>query len=235
MADTELVRPGGRGKFKRHIYYRRPDEGEQRRWIVWAGRQDVENMSLRGFEPLWDYGLLPENDPSGEPESNPWRHILTSPGGPEEFPVEQVMVLRWYKEEDCPVPGIKFPQLSGHKVKEYQCPECNRSPFAAFDGLGGVDPLGRHLRLIHTWDRASLVKYGEKVGIDFDAIYSHVEKTIEFSVTAESPKEPEETPEDSIVVGEFECSCGWEPKSNAKRPATALRMHSRTHLEAVTA
>ncbi len=234
MTEAEVQRPGGRGgKFKRHMYYRRPDKGEQRRWIVVAGRQDLEGMALRGFTPLWDYGLLPETGADGAAEQNIWRHILTSPGGPEEFPVEQVMTLRWYREQDCPVPGTKFPQLAGHKVKEYQCPECRRPAFAAFDGLGGVDPLGRHLRLIHSWDRASLVKYGEKVGIDFDAIYSNVETTIEFGHEEEKPEE--EAPVDGIVVGEFECSCGWKPKANARRPAVALRMHSRSHLEAVTA
>ncbi len=231
MAETEYTSSLGRGgKFKRHIYYRRPDEGEQRRWIVVAGRQDMEDMSLRGFEPLWKYGLLPEGEP------NIWKHILTQPGGPEEFPAEQVMISRWYKDEDCPVPGTVFPQLQGHKVKEYQCPECSRVPFAALDGLGGIEPLGRHMRLIHTWDRASLVKYGEKVGIDFDAIYSHIEKTFEFSGDTQTEK-PEEKPveKNDVVVGEFECSCGWKPKRNAKRPAAALSMHSRTHLEAVVA
>ena len=234
---AEFTKYTGRGgKYKRHQYYRRPDEGEERRWIVVAGRQDLEDMLILGFEPLMKYGLLPVNIPgTDEPESNIWRHILSHPDGPGEFTAEQVMVSRWYREEDCPVPGTVFPQLQGHKVKEYQCPECRRLPFAAIDGFGGVEPLGRHLRLIHSWDRVSLVKYGEKVGIDFDAIYSSVETEVVFS--GEVPKEEakEETKEDTLVVGEFECSCGWKPKGNAKRPATALKMHSRTHLEAVPA
>ncbi|KKM97529.1 hypothetical protein LCGC14_1167160, partial [marine sediment metagenome] len=104
--------------------------------------------------------------------------------------------------------------------------------FPSIDGFGGVAPLAIHLRVIHSWDRNSIVKYGEKVGIDFDAIYSHVEKTFEFSGDAQVEK-PEE--KNDLVVGEFECSCGWKPKRNAKRPAAALSMHSRTHLEAVTA
>ena len=233
---------GRRGKFKQHMYYRRPDKGEHRRWIVVGGRGDVEDMSQLGFEPLWKFGLLRKTVPgTNEGEQNIWATILEHPDGPAAFPAEQVMISRWYRPEDCPVLGVTFPQLAGHKVKEYQCPECRRPAFAAIDGFGAIEPLGRHLRLIHRWDRVSLVRYGEKVGIDFDAIYSNIEKEYEFEGEAprETPEEaPEETPEEKpgILVGEFDCDqCDWKPKPNAKRPGFALMMHKKTHKVAVPA
>jgi hypothetical protein len=229
MPDTEMksgIRGGG--KFDKAMYARRPDEGEHRRWITVVSRTKLEDYMIRGFVPLWKYGYIQPSEP------NRWTHILQHPDGPAEFPAEQVMVLRWYKPEDCPHPGVKFAQLGGHKVKEYKCPECKRTSYA-FDGLGGIEPLGRHLRIHHKWDRASLVKYGEAVGIDFDAIYSSIEKTYEFE--PESAPEPERIDETGLVtVGEFDCDeCDWKPKANAKKPGFALMMHKRTHKEPVPA
>lgn len=231
QADYQAAMGKG-GKYETHLYYRRPDRGEHRRWIVVGMRSALEDMSLRGFEPLFKYGRLEKPEAATAREQgkdvyvwDQWRPILQHPDGPAEFPAEQVMTLRWYKE--CPVPGTVFPQLAGHKLKERQCPECTRAPFLAIDGLGGVEALGRHLRLIHSWDRASLVKYGERVGIDFDAIYSNIEEDIDFDTVAQEAKPPPEEPSDGIVA-EFDCDeCDWKPKPRAKSRGQALIMHKR--------
>jgi hypothetical protein len=215
MADVEpqVIRTRN-PKYEKAMYFRRPRDWENHPgWIVTAGTNAgrVESYMWRGFEPLHKYGHIEGSEAGG----NPWQQILEHPDGPAEFPAEQVMVLRWYKEKDCPVPGVKFPQLQGHKIVEYKCPECKREPFAAIDGEGGVEPLAFHLRVRHAWDRASLVRYGEKVGIDFDAIYSHVQETIEFEL---GEKE----------TGEHDCpECDWKPKDSAKRPDVALRFHQK--------
>ena len=94
--------------------------------------------------------------------------------GPAEFPLEQIMALRWWRPQDVPLPGVRFPQLTGHKVKEIPCPDCKR-PFFAMDGEGGVAELARHLRIMHNWDTKQLDTYGERVGINFDAIYKMLE------------------------------------------------------------
>lgn len=241
MPGSEFVASMGKGgKFETHLYYRRPNTGEQKGWIVVGPRTHVEDYTMRGFEPMWKYGIVErhervfENAQGDAYVFNQWRPILSHPDGPAEFPAEQVMILRWYKPEDCPVPGTAFPQLAGHKIKEYKCPECDRPPFAARDGLGGVEPLGRHLRLLHSWDRASLVKYGETVGIDFDAIYSNIEQEYEFVGGVVEGKAPAQEKSD-VLVGEFDCECGWKPKANAKKPGFALMMHKRTHKEPVLA
>ena len=213
----------GGGKFETYIYARRPDKEPDARWIVTLARTSLEDYMIRGFEPLWKYGR-----PNRKGDANKWVAILSHPDGAKEFPVEQVMQFRWYRDEDNPLPGTKYPQLVGHKVKEYKCPECRRI-FPAFDGLGGIEDLGRHLKIIHSWDRASLVRYGEKVGIDFDAIYSNIEKTYEFDGSAVG-KAPEEAPEEPGIetVGEFDCDeCDWKPKPDAKRPGFALMSHKR--------
>lgn len=234
MADYQTFGHGA--KFEKHGYYRRPLDGEEAGWIVVSGTNPERQSDLfrRGFIPLPKYGNIEDYEARArrtgqmaddEVIDTPWRPILEHPDGPAEFPAEQVMILRWYKEEDCPVPGTAFPQLKGHRVIEYKCPECSRPPFAAINGMGGIEPLARHLRVLHSWDRASLVRYGERVGLDFDAIYSTIQETVEFG-EAEKPKKK----------SGFACDeCDWKPKANAKRPALALSLHSKEHTFQVTA
>jgi len=230
MADIQTRAYSGSGtKFEQHIYYRRPLTGDEPGWIVIQGTnmERQRDLMLRGFEPLNKFGTLESRESYlrqtgalGKDEPmDPWRVILEHPEGPKEFPAEQVMILRWYQDEHCPIPGTKFPQLGGHSIVEYQCPECRCLPFAAIDGVGGIEPLGRHLRIVHSWDRASLVKYGEKVNIDFDAIYSSIVHEYEFSGAKKERKS-----------SGFDCDeCDWTPKANAKRPALALTLHKKEH------
>lgn len=236
MSDSS-VWSGTGSKFEKHIYYRRPktdDRGqpaENAGWITIQGNNldRMRDLMLRGFQPLSQYGTQEDwvrkqvqagRMAANEPLDSPWRPILEHPDGPAEFPVEQILVSRWYKDVDCPVPGTKFPQLGGSKVVEIRCPECNRPPFQVIDGMGGVEPLARHLRLIHSWDRTSLTRYGERVNIDFDAIYSNVKSEYEFGGAKKAERKS----------SGFDCpDCDWTPKANAKRPAQALALHAKEH------
>lgn len=229
MTDVQTRAYSGSGsKFEQHIYYKRPLTGDEPGWIVIQGTnmERQRDLMLRGFQPLNQYGTLEARESFlrqtgalGKDEPmDPWRVILEHPDGPREFPADQVMTLRWYQDEHCPIPGTKFPQLGGHSIVEYQCPECRCLPFAAIDGVGGIEPLGRHLRIVHSWDRASLVKYGEKVNIDFDAIYSSIVHEYEFSGAKK------------VKSSGFDCpDCDWTPKANAKRPKLALSLHQKEH------
>ncbi len=163
-------------KYTKDGYYRRPLTGEDAGWIVIGpvsgNGTAVEDFISRGFEPLKKYGHIDPN------EKNKWKKILEHPDGPGEFPLSQIMDLRWWRTQDCPLPGVHFPQLVGHKVKEIPCPDCKR-PFFAVDGEGGVGELARHLRIMHGWDTKQLDTYGERVGINFDAIYEMPEHSFE--------------------------------------------------------
>ena len=128
LPDTMLNQYGQslrkRGKFDKAMYYRRPkvDRGgnpmENPGWIVVDSRGQLEQFQIRGFEPLFEYGVIPNMDPElrdedGQPAPlrSPWYPILAHPKGPSEFPVEQVATYRWYIPRECPNPKAKFPQL----------------------------------------------------------------------------------------------------------------------------
>jgi hypothetical protein len=97
--------------------------------------------------------------------------ILTHPDGPSEFPLEQIVANGWHRRGGCPVPGVFFPQIPGNKFRDLACPErCGRKPFAELNGSGGATELRQHLRIMHKWDPATIQAYGERVGIDFEAI-----------------------------------------------------------------
>ena len=217
MASQGLTRGG---KMDRAMYYRRPDKGQHKRWIVIDSRTMLESFQMRGFVPLFDYGYIPYNDPDmvddkgghTVPLSSPWKPILQHPKGPSEFPVEQVISSRWYIPEECPWPAAKFPQLSGNKVTHYPCPECDRFPFQAVNDIGGIQHLSTHLRLSHDWDRISIMKYGERMGIDFDVVYGDLKQTYDFTGG--------ETAEDVATCDD--CEYVTAPGKSA---AKALRMH----------
>ena len=220
---------GRGGKYDRAMYYRRPQADrqgtplEQAGWIVVGSRTHLENMMVRGFEPLMKYGYIPYVDPertdadgNSEPLRSPWYPILAHPSGPAEFPYDQVLTLRWYDPEVCPNPKAKFPQLTGHKVTEYPCPECSRVLYS-LDGLGtGIRGLATHLRLRHEWDRPSMLSYGERVGIDFNVVYGDLKKVHEFSVASEEP--------DQVLSCD---ECDYVVPEDSGNPGAALRMHKR--------
>lgn len=216
---------GRGGKYDRAMYYRRPSVDrvgrplEQAGWIVIGSRTHQENMQLRGFEPLHQFGYIPSADPElrdddGKPAPlrSPWYPILAHPDGPKVFPAEQVLTFRWYNADECPNPNAKFPQLGGHKVTRYPCPECTRI-FDGIDDMGvGIRGLATHLRLMHRWDRPSTLEYGKQVGIDFNVVYGDLKETFEFSA---------EGSEDVLSCDE----CDYVVTGDSKNPKASLRMH----------
>lgn len=177
----------GRNLGDQVIYYRRPEfdrdgnRAENAGWITWGDSTSgtkLRDFQVRGMTPLFKYGVInskanqkyaEEHDIS--PDKSVWVPILRHPDGPAEFPIDQVLTLRWYRPENCPVPGTVFPQLSGVKVKEYRCPECKRPPFVDnHDGVGAVYGLATHLRIMHGWDRVALMAYGDRIGVDFNSV-----------------------------------------------------------------
>lgn len=179
---------------ERIMYYRKPNKGAEAGWIVTAGTNPERQLSLyaKGFVPLDRYGFVNPQDmpvPEWVPEDQShayrvWAKILTAPGGPDEFPIEQIVQLRWYDPNRCPVPGTRFPQMAGTKIARYFCPECHNTYF--HDTMG----LGRHLRGQHEYDRTEIATYGAEVGINF-AKELVGGRTAFDSVEYELPPEPE--------------------------------------------
>ena len=149
------------------IYYRRPRTGPMAGWIIWGDSQQGKRSDyiIRGFMPLMHLGRVWDGaDEQGEQfkRYGPWGAILCHPDGPKEFPVEQLIVSRWYSEEGLRYscrgqlprgrkPAQLFPQLVAHTqehpIHEYACPECNGRTF-----LQPVH-LARHLRNQHDYER----------------------------------------------------------------------------------
>ena len=138
------------GRDERVIYYRRKNG-----WITWGDSQASKLLVKiqKGATPLAQYGEIKDS-------KDLWGPILRA-GGAHEFPVEQVLTYRWYK--DCPVKGVRFPQLAGVKIIEFPCPECAREFHSPLH-------LGSHLRVMHGYDRSEVLKYGEAMNIDFSKV-----------------------------------------------------------------
>ncbi len=227
---TQAPTTGSMGQGKRDervIYYRKPNG-----WITWADSESgtkLRDFAIRGFQPLFEYGAITGYMDKEQKIPDPgsvWGPILRHPDGPAEFPVEQIVALRWHT--DPPIP-MKFPQLQGMKITQYQCPECSREPFGELKKddevvLSAIKEMGNHLTIMHKWDRLALLRWGDRVGIDFDAI----------DARQVLPYEYEEEPAAEDLVVETKSSpdcpkCDWTQKSNVKRPDAALRMHLKTH------
>lgn len=177
-----------RARSERVCYYRTPQrrpDGQkhaQAGWIGWGDTQDSIKMGKisRGYLPLDEYGFIRskarEDDPDGPFELyGPWGVILSQPGGPAEFPLEQLLAYHWYDADRLRAslhgripPTLKvrdgmvlWPQLAGHELRVFACPECSdwRSLEAVF--------LARHLRIWHDYDRADIIAFGQQYGVDF--------------------------------------------------------------------
>lgn len=249
MQDFASWGASGRNLGDEVIYYRRPVDGEHNAgWITHADSisgTKFRDFVSRGFEPLMKYGRI--NSKVNEAKGwGIWEPILSHPDGPAEFPLEQIVISRWYKPKsrggECPIP-TRFPQLLGVKIVEYKCPECSRAPFPELkkDGVvlvSAVADLGNHLRIMHKWDRLSLLGYGDRVGIDFNAIDARTDIVYEYEAEAEEEAAEEETAGFEVETKEIhDCPrCDWKPKAKGKSPAQGLRMHLRTaHPEPVPA
>ena len=181
---TEQVFAVNRKRTEVVIYYRHPERWPDQRnprgrkndragWITWGDSQPEKRLSMlaRGFEPLnlRDRSGAPvrlwDADPAFD-RYGPWGPILVHPLGPQQFPVSQLLSMRWYDPDQCPVPGTRFPQLAewvrnGGSITEYVCPECNDRTFAK------PEHLARHLRNTHTYTREDIVALGKEMGVDF--------------------------------------------------------------------
>ena len=220
----------GTGKKDERVIYYRKSNG----WITWGDSESgtkLRDMNIMGFQALFDYGVITGFLDKAGDQPDPgsvWGPILRHPKGPAEFPVDQIVALRWHT--DPPIP-VKFPQLQGMKITQYQCPQCARAPFAELKKgdeivLSAIKALGNHLTIIHKWDRLALLRWGDRVNIDFDAVDAKEVVPYEY----EEAKEPEI--EDVVVEtkSSSDCpKCDWTQKANVKRPDAALRMHLRTH------
>ena len=242
MSEYSAGHTQGRGLGDSVIYYRRPflsrdgERAENAGWITWADSLSgtkLRDYEYRGFTPLRKYGAMNDEDRLNETLGRGkrenwtkrqfdgewiWGAILRHPDGPAEFPLDQIMALRWYEPENCPIRDIKpaelFPQLRGHKVKKYRCPQCSR-PFAAVDGVGAAAPFANHLRIMHDYDMVNILTFGERIGIDFTGVEYGTDEAEEISF-GES------------VDGALECEeCG--AKFEGKMAAAHLARHAKSH------
>jgi len=237
MTNDFTTRVGG-DKWARSGYYRTPGG-----WVTvneYAGEALMKFLN-RGFQWIGGkYGDVTryldverrQPDPAGI-----WGPILRHPDGAAEFPTDQIITYRWYRQDVCPVP-VKWPQLRGVKILEYQCPQCSRAPFISAlnqDGTSatrsdGIMGLGTHLQVIHSWDRLSLMSYGERVGIDFNAV-GKAQTVVEYDYEEpEVQEEPDFTVEPAVKDPEWPvCECGYIPRQDSKSPHASLATHQRMH------
>lgn len=189
-----------RGKVsERCMYYRKPNRGAEANWIVVNGTNAERQQGLfqKGFVPLQQYGFVDpqavtvppylEEDEGRAASYRTWAKILLAPGGPDEFPVDQLISYRWYDTGICPVGPTRFPQLVGVKILRVWCEECSTVYYHK------ATHLARHLRTVHSYDRADVRAYGEQYGITFAREVDGPKRTIE-AVTYELPPTPEEDP-----------------------------------------
>ena len=224
--------PPGRG---RHGYYRRGDNG----WVVVAATTPANrsHYEYKGFTFMPQYGEFAngttggtkkESDARGvawNPADEPWRLILQR-GGAKEFPVEQIIAFRWHVRP--PYREVKFAQLEGVKVYDFQCPECTKGLFSSTHEAEALSQLKTHLTTgvnnRHSYTPTDLRALATEWGLDFDTHRIggnavRVQQTVE-----ELP--PNLTPADEL----YDCKeCGWSPKPDAKRPDIALISHRRGH------
>jgi hypothetical protein len=241
-----------RRRFERVIYYRKPpdfDHGREGNWICWGDSQPGKRITMleRGFTPLPQFGRIDRymRDSTGEEivdPAYPWGNILRHPDGPSQFPVEQILTYRWHRRP--PIPGIKFPQLQGMKIVEYECPECTDQTF--FNAIH----LARHLRNSHDYEHRDLTALGQHLGIDFAREYRKKGViTTEIAAEEEAPLPPPEAPVlpqvESVQVKlpkreaarDVKCpveGCDWVPRANSKNKGASVRAHL-MHKHKVTA
>ena len=179
----------GRRRSERVIYYRAPErltdgrKYEQAHWIGWGDTQQSAQLAKmqRGWIPLPKYGYVDRKPREDGPDTafeiyGAWGIILCHPDGPAEFPADQIITFRWYKEENLRMslnqnipPTLKvknglvqWPQLRGMTITDYDCPECHN-----VQRHKTVD-LAYHLRISHGYDRADVIAFGNQLGINFE-------------------------------------------------------------------
>jgi hypothetical protein len=186
---------------ERCMYYKKPPGGLEGGWIVVNGTnpERQHGLMMTGIVPLHEFGFVdPQAVDHPDPSYRTWSKILLAPGGPELFPVDQLIEFRWYDPEVCPVRQARFPQLVGVKITRVWCEECSTVYYHK------PTHLARHLRAVHHYDRADVRAYGEQYGINFARELDRIARSVE-TVTYELPPEPEAEPVPLPAV-EFEDS-----------------------------
>lgn len=203
----QLARMLGQAKGKiseRAMYYRKPPGGVEGGWIIVAGTnpERQQGLFMKGIVPLQRYGFVdpqsargPDGETHPDPSYRQWAKLLLAPGGAGEFPVDQLVAYRWYDPAICPVPTARFPQLEGIQVTKFWCPECDDVYYHK------ATHLGRHLRIIHEYDRAEIIAYGHEAGISFAKELIGGRQAVE-AVAYVMPPEPE--PPEPLPVIESE-------------------------------
>lgn len=182
MLEDEVVSSGGMTDDARfgHCYYLRPDG-----WIMVGQANDtaVANYRSKGIQALLEFGRFPLNPPvrvnaakqpmpQWQPLLDPWDHLLLQQGGPELFPVEQVVAFGWHRGKgatwyEYTADGgwrqhrrrIEFPQLFGLQVADANCGVCGKV-FGAVD-LETAEALARqHTSIAHP-ERGTLLAMAE--------------------------------------------------------------------------
>lgn len=213
-----------RQRSERVCFYRTPQrmvDGQKHKqagWIGWGDTQQGIKLGkiMRGYIPMEKYGFIQakrrEDDPDGPFETyGPWGVILSQPGGPAEFPKDQILTYHWYDADrlrqslNGQIPPtlkthhteagemVLWPQLKGAELRIFSCPECSdwRSLEAVF--------LARHLRIWHDYDRADIIAFGQQFGVDFSAELNREGRVIKsMSFDASADYEPEAEAEDEI-------------------------------------
>lgn len=240
---TERSFTVNRRRFEVVIYYRKPadfDHGREGNWICWGDSQPGKRITMleRGFTPLPQFGRLDRymRDGSGQEvidSAFPWGGILRHPDGPAQFPVEQILTYRWHRKP--PIPGIRFPQLQGMKIVEYECPECTEQTF--FNPIH----LARHLRNSHGYEHRDLTALGQFLGIDFAREFRKkgILTTVieEEAAPIQKPPPPPEPPQVETVqvrlpkrgeIGDVKCrikGCDYVPRADSKNKGASMRLH----------
>lgn len=119
------------------MYYRKPADCGEPGYIFIESAHPYEYQARRrmGCVPLDQYGTFEDisqkvSEFPGEQvlrgakwdiHREAFRRILAR-GGAHEFPVAQVLELRWHLKP--PYPGVTFPQLEGVEIKSFRCSYC---------------------------------------------------------------------------------------------------------------
>ena len=225
---VERTTPPGKGE---HGYYKRRSDG----WIITAGVWPTykADMNFKGLDFLSRYGTFVYGTPWGDTNKDrrgvpfntlaePWRFILQSPGGAEEFPISQVIAYRWHIRP--PYREVKFPQLEGVDVFDFFCPECEKGIFSSVDMQEAVDMLRTHLtsqvNTVHAYRPEDLRAFGTEIGVDFFAPRRRRVGARQPPVEAPVGEGTELTASESFICSE----CGFEARNGL-----GLQSHQRTH------
>ncbi len=168
-------------------YYKRPDTTDPRHpsfaasgWVVIGpggaaagGRRDVGSYTLyttRGFRPLMNYGVV--DVPTGQTKPGHEYITMMRNGGIHEFPVSQILALKWHLEP--PILGTIFPQYEAvkDKVLSFLCDECEFEIFFLPEDEQAPQGVFRHLRNGHEYTRQEATMAVRAQGITNVAPYA---------------------------------------------------------------